>query len=152
MPVAGLRSIDHLVIATTDIPGTLAWYRDVLGFEQEWEEVVEGPEFEALVGAPGARTHAVGGVICGIRVEFNHASWNPTTPRSHGTGLSIFTCAVDDADKAYEDCKQRGLTFAMGGAVHEAAGCKIFFIEAPDSQVIEFVEFTSASDSPWNTY
>lgn len=152
MPVAGLRSIDHLVIATTDIPGTVAWYTDVLGFEQEWEEVVEGAEFEALVGAPGARTHAVGGVICGTRVEFNHASWNPTTPRSSGTGLSIFSCAVDDADKAYEDCKARGLTFAMGGAVHDAAGCRIFFIEAPDQQVVELVEFTAGSDSPWNTY
>lgn len=152
MPVAGLRSIDHLVIATADIPGTIAWYRDVLGFEQEWEEVVEGEEFEALVGAPGARTHAVGGTICGTRVEFNHASWNPTTPRSAGVGLSIFSCAVDDADKAFEECRARGLTFAMGGAVHDAAGCKIFFLEAPDGQVVELVEFTEASDSPWNTY
>lgn len=152
MPVAGLRSIDHLVIATTDITGTVAWYTEVLGFEQEWEEVVDGPEFEALVGAAGARTHAVGGVACGTRVGFNHASWNPTEPRSNGTGLSIFSCAVDDAEKAFEDCRARGLTFAMGGAVHDAAGCKIFFVEAPDRQVIEFVEFTHDSDSPWNTY
>jgi catechol 2,3-dioxygenase-like lactoylglutathione lyase family enzyme len=152
MTIVGLRSIDHLVIATTDIAGAVAWYRDVLGFEQEWEEIVEGAEFEALVGAPGARTHAVGGTVCGLRVEFNHASWNPAEPRSQGTGLSIFSCAVDDADKAYEDCKAKGLTFAMGGAVHDAAGCKIFFVEAPDKQVIEFVEFTAASDSPWNTY
>ena len=119
MPVAGLRAVDHLVIATTDIAGTVAWYTDILGFEKEWEEVVEGPEFEALVGAPGARTHAVGGVVCGTRVEFNHASWNPTTPRSSGTGLSIFSCAVDNAQQAYEDCKAKGVTFAMGGAVHD---------------------------------
>jgi len=152
MPVCGLRSIDHLVIATSDIVGTVAWYTDVLGFEQEWVEIVDGPEFEALVGAPGARTHAVGGAICGTRVEFNHASWNPTTPRSSGTGLSIFSCAVDDADKAYAECKARGLTFAMGGEVHDAAGCRIFFLEAPDHQVVEIVEFTAASDSPWNTY
>lgn len=152
VPVSTLRSVDHLVIATTDIPGTVAWYRDVLGFEQEWEEIVDDEEFAQLVGFPGARTHAVGGVICGLRVEFNHANWNPTTPRSQGTGLSIFSCAVDDADKAYEDCKQRGLKFAMGGAVNVAAGCKIFFIEAPDEQVIEMVEFTAGSDSPWNTY
>ena len=152
MPIAGLRAVDHLVIATTDIPDTVAWYMDVLGFEQEWEEVVEGEEFAALVGAPGARTHAVGGTVCGTRVEFNHASWNPTSPRSQGTGLSIFSCAVDNAEKAFADCKARGLSFAMGGAVHEAAGCKIFFVEAPDKQVIELVEFTAASDSAWNTY
>ena len=152
MAIAGLRSIDHIVLATTDIEQCVAWYTDVLGFEKEWEEVVEGAEFEALVGAPGARTHAVGGVVCGTRVEFNHASWNPTTPRSSGTGLSIFSCAVDDAEKAFEECKARGLTFAMGGAVHDAAGCKIFFIEGPDQQVVELVEFTEASDSPWNSY
>ena len=152
MTIAGLRAIDHLVIATTDIPGTVSWYRDVLGFEQEWEEVVEGPEFEALVGAPAARTHAVGGVVCGTRVEFNHASWNSAEPRSQGTGLSIFSCAVDDAHQAFEDCKAKGLTFAMGGAVHDAAGCQIFFVEAPDKQVIEFVEFTRDADTPWNTY
>src|SRR4051794_36752060 len=105
MPINGLRGVDHLVIATTDIAATVAWYEDVLGFETEWDEVVEGPEFEALVGAPGARTHAVGGHINGLRVEFNYASWNPTTPRSAGLGVSIFTCAVDDADKAYEDAK-----------------------------------------------
>ena len=152
MPIAGLRGVDHLVIATTDIASTVAWYEDVLGFVKEWDEVVEGPEFEALVGAPGARTHAVGGHINGLRVEFNHASWNPTTPRSPGLGISIFTCAVDDAAKAYEDAKSRGLELAMGGAVHEAAGCKIFFVFGPDRQVIEMVEFTAASDSPWNTY
>lgn len=152
MPINGLRSIDHLVIATTDISGTIIWYRDVLGFEQEWEEIVEGEEFEALVGIVGARTHAVGGSVCGTRVEFNHASWNPTTPRSGGTGLSIFSCAVDDAERSFEDCTARGLTFAMGGAVHDAAGCKIFFIEAPDQQVIEFVEYTAATDTPWATY
>ena len=152
MAIAGLRSIDHIVLATTDIEACIAWYTDVLGFEKEWEEVVEGEEFAALVGAPGARTHAVGGHIQGTRVEFNHASWNPTTPRSSGTGLSIFSCAVDDAEKAFEECKARGLTFAMGGAVHDAAGCKIFFIEGPDQQVVELVEFTEASDSPWNSY
>ena len=152
MAISGLRSVDHLVIATTDVEGSVAWYSDVLGFETEWEEVVEGPEFEALIGLPGARTHCVGGHVQGTRIEFNHTSWNPTTPRSGGTGLSIFTCAVDDADEAYADCKARGLTFAMGGEVHDAAGCKIFFLQAPDNQVIELVEFTDASDSPWNTY
>ena len=152
MAIAGLRAVDHLVIATTDIEGSIAWYTDVLGFEKEWEEIVEGPEFEALIGAPGARTHCVGGHVQGTRIEFNHASWNPTTPKTAGTGLSIFTCAVDDADKAFEDAKQRGLPLAMGGAVHEAAGCKIFFVEGPDQQVVEFVEFTSASDSTWATY
>jgi hypothetical protein len=40
----------------------------------------------------------------------------------------------------------------MGGSVHYAAGCKIFFVEAPDEQTIEFVEYTNASDSPWNSY
>ena len=152
MAIAGLRSVDHLVVATTDIAASVAWYADVLGFEQEWEEIVEGPEFEALVGVPGARTHAVGGHVHGTRIEFNHASWNPTDPKTPGTGLSIFSCAVDDADKAFEDARRRGLKLAMGGAVHDAAGCRIFFVEGPVRQVIEFVEFTSASDSPWNTY
>jgi hypothetical protein len=92
------------------------------------------------------------GDVCGTRVEFNHASWNTATPRSGGTGLSIFSCAVDDAERAFADCQSRGLTLAMGGAVHDAAGCRIFFVEAPDQQVVEFVEFTATSDSPWNTY
>ena len=39
-----------------------------------------------------------------------------------------------------------------GDAVSVAEGCKIFFIVGPDAQVIEFVEFTEASTSPWNTY
>ncbi len=100
--------------------------------------------------APG-RT-ALGGTSKGTRIEFNHTSWNSTAPRSAGTGLSIFSLAVDDADTAYEEAKARGLTFAYGDAVNVAEGCKIFFIVGPDEQVIEFVEFTEASTSPWNTY
>jgi len=152
MALNGLRSIDHLVIATPDVEGSVRWYTDVLGFVKEWEEVVDDADFEALIGIPGARTHCVGGHVQGTRIEFNNTSWSPATPRSEGAGLSIFTCAVDDADKAFADAKERGLTFAMGGEVNLAAGCKIFFLEAPDGVRIEFVEYTDASDTPWNTY
>ena len=152
MALCGLRSIDHLVVATTDVEGSVAWYTDVLGFVKDWEEILDDPGFEALIGIPGARTHCVGGHVNGTRIEFNHTSWNPTTPRGGGTGLSIFTSAVEDADQAYAEAKARGLTFAYGGEVQVAAGCKIFFVEAPDKQTIEFVEYTDDSESPWNTY
>lgn len=44
-----LEGIDHVAIAVPDIAETIAWYRDILGFERQHEEQWNGvPAFIAL--------------------------------------------------------------------------------------------------------
>ena len=160
MAIAGFQGIDHIVISTANIEETMEFYASVLGWEPEWDASVGGPDdpdFPLVVGIEGAHGRAAGGRIVGhinnTRVEFTSMSFYPTQPRGEGLGLSIFTCAVTDAMKAYEDCLARGIKVIRGGKPELTKGCRIFFIEGPDSQVIEFVEFTAdAEPTAWATY
>ena len=53
MAIKGIRVPPHSssppMTSTPWSPG----YGDVLGFVKEWEDVVEGPEFDALIGIEG---------------------------------------------------------------------------------------------------
>lgn len=149
MALAGFKNIDHLVIGASDIDATIAFYTDMFGWVKEFDEYMDGPDFEAVVRVPGAHGRTCGGHIAGLRVEFVHMSWRANTPRPDGAGLRIFTIEVEDAQKAWEDCVSRGVP--TQGPPNEVAGCRIFFMTGPDEQLIEVVEYTPRGGWGWRT-
>ena len=44
-----VEGIDHVALTVRDVPRSVAWYRDVLGLERQYEEV--WGDFPAVVGA-----------------------------------------------------------------------------------------------------
>ena len=44
-----VEGIDHVALTVRDVPRSVAWYRDVLGLERQYEEV--WGDFPAIVGA-----------------------------------------------------------------------------------------------------
>ena len=76
----GIKDVSHVSIGVSDMERSIAFYRDVFGWEQLFDERMEGEAFEALTGVPGAAGQACGGRIGSLRVELMHFNFIPDVP------------------------------------------------------------------------
>ncbi len=134
-----IRGVSHVGIAVSDMDRSIAWYRDVLGWELLFDEWMEGADFDAITGTPGSTGRACGGRIGDMRVELMCFDYTPRTPRGAGLGLGVLSLEVADAAATHADMTQRGTT--VFGAPIELFGTRMFFIADPDGQPIELVEY-----------
>ncbi len=143
-----IRRVDHVSIEVTDLERSRAFYRDVFGWDQEFETEVDGAALGDLVGSGGRGGRAAGGTIGGFRVELMDMAFNPKTPPAMGLGLRVLSLEVDDADAAYEQAKALGApTMSPPVTLH---GTKMFFVIDPDGQGIEVVEYLE-SGAGWTS-
>jgi catechol 2,3-dioxygenase-like lactoylglutathione lyase family enzyme len=134
-----VRGVSHVGIRVSDMERSITWYRDVLGWEQLFDERLEGPEFDALVGVAGASGRACGGRIGDVRVELMSFAHVPPTRRGDGLGLSVLSVEVADVAAARDELSERDVR-VLGPTV-EFHGTKMFFIVDPDGQPVELVEY-----------
>ncbi|MFX4801963.1 VOC family protein, partial [Acinetobacter baumannii] len=69
MAIPGLKGVSHVSINVSDMDRSRAWYRDVLGWEELFDEHMGGPDFEAITGVKGAEGRACGGRVANLRIE-----------------------------------------------------------------------------------
>lgn len=139
MPLSGLHGLSHIFLNVSDIDRSKRFYRDVFGWQELFDDEMGGPEFEAVVGQPGAAGRTTGGRIGDLRLEMTDMNWQSKAPWTETVGLAGFTFEVADAVKAWEDCTRMGVP--TSGRPHEVWGCSIFFLEDPDGQRIEIVQY-----------
>jgi catechol 2,3-dioxygenase-like lactoylglutathione lyase family enzyme len=121
------------------MPRALEFYREMFGFEVLFDDKLEGPELEKIVGVPGARGRAVGGRIGELRIELLEQSYVPGRPRPPGLGLNVLTLRVDSAQAAH--ARAQALGYRCESAPIEWKGTRLFFLVGPDEQRIELVEY-----------
>ena len=114
----GIKDVSHVSIGVSDMERSVAFYRDVFGWQQLFDERMEGEAFERLTGVAGAAGQACGGRIGSLRV------------------LSM---EVDDAHAAHAELVRRGV--AVSGPPVEVFGVHMFFVLDPDGQGIEMCEY-----------
>lgn len=136
---AHITGVSHVSINVSDMDRSIAFYRDTFGWEQLFDEHMEGPSFDAITGVKGAAGRAVGGRIRNIRVELMCFNFTSSEPPGRGLGLRVLSMEVDDADAAYRDLKAAGATVASPPV--EVHGTRMFFVIDPDGQGVEMVEY-----------
>jgi glyoxylase I family protein len=139
MAVPGLKGVSHVSINVSDIERSKAWYRDVLGWQELFDEHMHGEEFETITGSPGAEGRASGGRIGDLRVELMSFTHTPAVPPGNGLGLRVLSLEVADADAAHAAMREMGVTCVT--APVELFGTRMFFVVDPDGQGIEVVEY-----------
>ena len=131
----------HVVIAVTDMDRSVAFYRDVLGMDVVFDQVLSGQPFDG---------RAVGGLLGGVSIELLAlASGRGADSAGSGrssVGVQVISLSVPDVDAAY---------LAVSSFVGEPAtkpfdvdGVRMFFLSDPDGTTIEFVEFPGAARTP----
>ena len=136
--------VTHIGVCVSDMQRSIAFYRDVLGFEYAYELRVEGEPSDTLLRLKGGQLHAVYLERDGFRLELLQYG-SPASPRpapAHAmndlgfTHLSIQVPSLEEAMAALEKAGVEVLrpTFVkvgnQGGAV---------FAKDPDGLLIELV-------------
>ena len=134
-----IKDVSHVSIGVSDMARSIEFYRDVFGWEQLFDEHLEGEAFEQLTGVPGAAGQACGGRIGSLRVELMHFNFIPDVPSTPGLGLRVLSMEVADARAAHDELVRRGVP--VSGPPVEVFGVHMFFVLDPDGQGIEMCEY-----------
>jgi catechol 2,3-dioxygenase-like lactoylglutathione lyase family enzyme len=141
-----IKRVTHVTIAVSDMERSVAFYRKVLGWKQIDDTQVDLTALAAVVG-PNATCRALVGRVANLGVELISGSFIPNVRRPHGLGVSVVAVEVPDAQAAYDRLVAIGITpLNQPGMVH---GVKMFQIEDPDGQRVEFCEYVP-DDCPWD--
>ncbi len=134
-----ITDVSHVSIGVSEMERSIAFYRDVFGWQQLFDERLGGPAFEELTHFPGAAGRACGGRIGSLRVELMQFNFIPAVPAPSGLGLRVLSLEVPDAQAAHRDLVDRGVP--VSGAPVEVFGVHMFFAVDPDGQGIELCEY-----------
>jgi glyoxylase I family protein len=134
-----IKDVSHVSIGVSDMERSIAFYHDVFGWEQLFDERMEGDAFEQLTGVAGAAGRACGGRIGSLRVELMHFNFIPSVPAPSGLGLRVLSMEVVDAHAAHAELVRRGVK--VSGEPVEVFGVHMFFVIDPDGQGIEMCEY-----------
>ena len=104
-----ITDVSHVSIGVSDMERSIAFYRDVFGWEQLFDERMEGEAFETLTHFPGAAGRACGGRIGSLRVELMQFNFIPDVPAPSGLGLRVLSMETPDAHAAHAELVRRGV-------------------------------------------
>ena len=145
-----IKDVSHVSIAVSDMERSIAFYRDVFGWEQIFDERMEGEAFEALTGVAGAAGQACGGRIGSLRVELMRFNFIPAVVAAPGLGLRVLSMEVADARAAHTELVAREVP--VSGPPVEVFGVHMFFVLDPDGQGIEMCEYVAGGPAWGGAY
>jgi len=135
----------HMGISVRDMGRALRFYRDLLGFEVEWEhEDRGGAEMSRVVGLPEARAHITMLKTYGGRIELFHYL-NPEgreagPKRQCDFGPIHFALTVRGVWALYEHLRAAGVEFNCPPQVLRP-GVTATYMKDPEGNIIELVEY-----------
>jgi catechol 2,3-dioxygenase-like lactoylglutathione lyase family enzyme len=136
----------HVAMSVKDMEKALWFYRDLLGFEVDWErERYEGEGLSKVVGLPGAATRVVmlkgeGGVRIELFKYINPPGEGCAEKRMCDFGLTHFALSVKGIHKFYERLLKEGVRFNCPPQ-NLRPGVWATYMKDPEAVTIEVVEY-----------
>jgi catechol 2,3-dioxygenase-like lactoylglutathione lyase family enzyme len=135
----------HVGISVRDMQRALRFYRDLLGFEVEWEHQDRGgPEMARVVGLADVRAHMAMLKGYGGRIElflYDNPKGREAGPRRQcDFGLIHFGLTVQDIWALYEQLLAAGVEFNCPPQVLRP-GVTATYMKDPEGNTIELVEY-----------
>ena len=142
--------MNHTGFVVSDMERSRAFYRDLLGLQEERDQILEGEFISELVGYPDARLHIVylgpGDMRHSVELiqYLNPPGDAVTLPQRHQVGATHLGVIVDDLDAFYQELSAKGVRFVSPPAVRPGAvypmarkGC---YMQDPDGNWLELLE------------
>jgi catechol 2,3-dioxygenase-like lactoylglutathione lyase family enzyme len=146
----GIIGADHTCFTVSDMARTLAFYRDLLGFEIIHERpAVTNNYFRKIIGFPDAVVHAVYMGIPGTThrlelFEYKHPKGVAQNLTPNNPGSSHLAYFVDDLRALYAKLKAANVQFISDGPIYMDEGPNTggwaLYMQDPDGIVIELFE------------
>lgn len=150
-----VRAIDHLNIVVSDLPRSVRFYTEVLGFRLVKEARLEGAWIDRIVGLTGVRGRVAYIVAPAGEPRIELLAYeappgaNPAENRRANTvGLRHIALRVDDLAATVAKLQAAGVTFfsepvkVPAGVVRHDQGEKtlVYFLD-PDGVILELAEY-----------
>lgn len=145
--------LSHLGICVSDLEASLAFYRDVLGFEPAGELEVEGEPGATLLRLRPLSLRAVYLRRDGTTIELLHYASpgheGDGEPRAmNALGLTHLSLRVDDLGALLTQLEARGVPILHDTRIDEPAlGARAVFVTDPDGTLVELVEASPSAGS-----
>jgi catechol 2,3-dioxygenase-like lactoylglutathione lyase family enzyme len=135
----------HVAISVRDMERALGFYRDLLGFEVDWErESYTGEMFGKVVGLQGAGARVVMLKGYGARVELfkyhTPSGEESGAKRQCDFGLTHFALTVKDIHTLYERFSRAGVHFNCPPQ-NLRPGVWATYMKDPEGVTIELVQY-----------
>jgi len=135
----------HVAMAVKDLNRALAFYRDLLGFEVDWDrDHYSGEHFSNVVGMPDADAHVVMLKGYGTRLELFSYYTPPGEEcgpkRQCDFGLTHFALTVKNIHQIYERLHGAGVQFNCPPQ-NLRPGVWATYMKDPEGVTIEMVEY-----------
>lgn len=135
----------HVAMAVVNIERCKTFYKDLLGFEIDWEnENYTNEQFAKAVGLENASAHVVMLRGHGTRLELfhYHSPEGERLPpkRQCDFGLTHFALVVNDIQSLYSKLILTGVTFNCPPQFTRPGTC-LTYMKDPEGNIIELVEY-----------
>ena|SRR5215208_1598399 len=146
----------HLVVGVADMERALCFYRDLLGMDIVFDQLISGEPFDhALHASRKQEGRVVGGLMGGVMIELlslgtaQPADAEP--PKRRGMiGIQNISLSVIDLDDTYRRIIDAG--HVPDQKPFEIAGVRMFFVKDPDGTPVEFIELPGGARSTYEMY
>lgn len=142
--------LNHMGLCVRDMGASLAFYRDVAGFEVRTPPFrMSGSWFDTLTRNQGAAIEvamlALGGFTLQL-VQYHAAGAPPVASGHHHPGNPHLCIDVDDVDAMHAAIVASGRHRPTPVVEIAGTGARSFYIEDPDGTPVEFLQMPSANE------
>mgnify|MGYP000860900565 CR=1 FL=1 len=156
---APISAVLRVGMTVGDLERSIAFYRDVLGFEVVERCEQTGEALEHRTGVFGARTLSARLRLGQEQIELTQflapeGRPIPAEMRSNDRAFQHIAIAVTDIDRAYAHLRAHRVRHASSGpqtlpkTIPAAAGISAFYFKDPDGHVLEIIHFPPGKGDP----
>ncbi len=144
----------HLVLGVTDMTRALAFYRDLLGMDVVFDQLISGEPFDAVLHAKQQQQgRVVGGLIGGLMVELLSLGSAPlasSLKKVGVVGIQNLSLSVANLDVTYQNIVAAG--YQPDQKPFAIDRVRMFFVKDPDGTAVEFIELPGGARSSYEMH
>jgi len=147
-----VREVGAIGLTVSDMERSVAFYRDLLGFEKTSDAEVAGPAYEQLTGLIGLHARVVCMRLGADRIELTEflaprGRAAPADSRSNDVWFQHIAIITNDIEQGYLWLRRHEVRQVSAGPQRlpdwnpKAGGIKAFYFRDPDGHPLEILEF-----------
>lgn len=146
--MASITKAHHMGLQVADLDRSVAFYRDILGFEILFAWNPQAAYIRELVGYPDADIHAAilrlpGSEVVLELLEYRNVERVPVDTRTANPGTAHIAFLVDDLDTLYADLAARGVrsvSAPVTPTIGPNEGGRAVYLIDPDGIRVELIQ------------
>lgn len=129
--------LHHVRLLVGDVGASIAFYRDVLGFELAWGEA--GIGYASFTGGRGVDFSV-----------FAHGHQPEALAAGPGGDRALLSLEVDDVDREIDRLRRAHVTVVAGPRDEPGWGLRVAYVRDPDGNLLELMRRLPTDEwSPW---